>query len=119
MAPKAARRKCLYPDEQALKETLAKEKALKAQLNILKCKEYRARKRREEPFRLSDSFKWILLVCYVLCSCSMACAQSYWVYRRKLKKLPPPSESQMTTYLEDLFLATPLDEIWDIAEGNN
>ena len=41
------------------------------------------------------------------------------MYRRKLKKLPPPSESQMTTYLEDLFLATPLDEIWAIVEGNN
>ena len=119
MAPKAVSKGSLYPDEQALEGIRAQEKALRAQILALKNKEYRARKARQDTITLSDSFKWTLLVCYVLSSCSMACAQSFWVYRRKLKKREAISEVDMTRYLQDLFLATPLDSIWDVAEGNN
>ena len=96
---------------------LLMKKLLQAEIKALKARAYRARKRQHDPMSLSESFKWILLFCYVLSSCSVACAQSFWIYKRKLKKLPPLDEPEMTRYLEDLFIATPLDEIWAVAES--
>lgn len=117
MAPKARNTKSLYPESTRYAEVLAQEKRVDAHLKALKAKEYRARKKCSGPVKLSESFKWILLLCYVLSSCTLLCAQSYWVYRRKLKKLPPLSEPEMATIIEDMFLATSLESIWAVAES--
>ena len=119
MAPKARNTKSLYPESTRYAEVLAQEKRVDAHLKALKAKEYRARKKCSGPVKLSESFKWILLLCYVLSSCTLLCAQSYWVYRRKLKKLPPLSEPEMATIIEDMFLATSLESIWAVAESTS
>ena len=119
MAPKAYRTRHLPSDSQRFREVTANAQAVAKELKALTQKKKRRDKLDENPWLVTASFKWILLLLYVLSGCTVPCAQAYWIAKRRQKKLRPLPLEDMPRFIEDLFLSTATASIWAVADGES